>query len=69
MGIAPVFWRGDAKIVGPRPHVPQAPSQTMAMQQHQQQLAQQQQQSALGMPQTSEAQISCSSSRRSCPPR
>ena len=48
-GIAPAF-RRDAIIVGPRPHVPQTPSQASAAQQHQQQLDQQQQ-SALGMPQ------------------
>ena len=62
-GIAPAF-RRDAIIVGPRPHVPQTPSQATAAQQHQQQLAQQQQQqqqqqqSALGMPQTTGTPIS-----------
>jgi enhancer of polycomb-like protein len=61
-GIAPAF-RRDAIIVGPRPHVPQTPSQATVAQQHQQQLAQQQpqqqqQQSALGMPQTTGPPIS-----------
>jgi enhancer of polycomb-like protein len=59
-GITPAF-RRDAIIVGPRPLVPQTPSQAAAMQQHQQQLAQQQQQqqqSALGMPQTTGTPIS-----------
>jgi enhancer of polycomb-like protein len=53
-GIAPAFCC-DAIIIGPHPHGPQTPSQTMAAHQHQQQLAQQQQQqqqSILGMPQT-----------------
>ncbi|KAI9453934.1 enhancer of polycomb-like-domain-containing protein, partial [Russula earlei] len=54
-GITPAF-RRDAIIVGPRPLVPQTPSQAAAMQQHQQQLAQQQ--SALGMPQTTGTPIS-----------
>ncbi len=54
-GITPAF-RRDAIIVGPRPLVPQTPSQAAAMQQHQQQLAQQQ--SALGMPQTMGTPIS-----------
>jgi enhancer of polycomb-like protein len=60
-GITPAF-RRDAIIVGPRPLVPQTPSQAAARQQHQQQLAQQQQQqqqqSALGMPQTTGTPIS-----------
>jgi len=56
-GITPAF-RRDAIIVGPRPLVPQTPSQAAAMQQHQQQLAQQQQQNALGMPQTTGTPIS-----------
>lgn len=55
-GITPAF-RRDAIIVGPRPLVPQTPSQAAAMQQHQQQLAQQQQ-NALGMPQTTGTPIS-----------
>jgi enhancer of polycomb-like protein len=54
-GITPAF-RRDAIIVGPRPLVPQTPSQAAAMQQHQQQLAQQQ--NALGMPQTTGTPIS-----------
>ena len=61
-GIAPAF-RRDAIIVGPRPHVPQAPAQATAAQQHQQQMAQQHQQqqpqqSGLGMPQTTGTPIS-----------
>ena len=53
-GIAPAF-RRDAIIVGPRPLVPQTPSQAAAMQQHQQHLAQQ---STIGMPQTTGTPIS-----------
>ena len=54
-GIAPAF-RRDAIIVGPRPLVPQTPSQAVAMQQHQQQMAQQS--ATIGMPQTTGTPIS-----------
>ncbi|KAI0300651.1 enhancer of polycomb-like-domain-containing protein [Multifurca ochricompacta] len=62
-GIAPAF-RRDAIIVGPRPLVPQTPSQAAAMQQHQQQLAQQ---SALGMPQTTGTPISMQQQMKKLP--
>ncbi|KAN0134191.1 hypothetical protein V8E53_007963 [Lactarius tabidus] len=53
-GITPAF-RRNAIIVGPRPLVPQTPSQAAVMQQHQQQMAQQ---GAIGMPQMTGAPIS-----------
>ena len=62
-GIAPAF-RRDAIIVGPRPLVPQTPSQAAAMQQHQQQLAQQ---SAIGMPQTTGTPISMQQQMKKLP--
>ena len=62
-GIAPAF-RRDAIIVGPRPLVPQTPSQAAAMQQHQQQMAQQ---SAIGMPQTTGTPISMQQQMKKLP--
>ena len=62
-GIAPAFHR-DTIIVGPRPLVPQTPSQATAMQQHQQQLAQQ---SAIGMPQTTGTPISMQQQMKKLP--
>ncbi|KAN0129912.1 hypothetical protein V8E53_012238 [Lactarius tabidus] len=62
-GIAPAF-RCDAIIVGPRPLVPQTPSQAAAMQQHQQQMARQ---GAIRMPQTMGAPISIAAAMKKLP--